>query len=220
MSLTAVTQRPGSGTAEPVTEEKLASRRREAGDREEEECVVVEEWRSHQRREEDEEEAGGRTNSTVAPGDGARNPASLLEKCGTIRQGNPQSQVLIACVHGDQLPYPVATVRLNWKGEDETIKVGVIPNLGEDLILVTDYVDFSSLLNKAGQEQVLKAWCEEIPFGVGEEENRKPRIKLSKKQKREEQQKYRLARDPRNTDSKDPPSRHLHHHRRFPTEST
>ncbi|KAJ1115011.1 hypothetical protein NDU88_003239 [Pleurodeles waltl] len=69
-----------------------------------------------------------------------------------------QSQVLIACVHGDHLPYPVATVRLNWRGDDKTITVGVIPNLGEDLNLGTDYVDFTSLLEKAGHEYVNNAW--------------------------------------------------------------
>ncbi|KAJ1177722.1 hypothetical protein NDU88_002974 [Pleurodeles waltl] len=41
MSLTAVTQRPGSGTAKPGTEEKPASRRREARDQEEEESGVI-----------------------------------------------------------------------------------------------------------------------------------------------------------------------------------
>ncbi|KAJ1088695.1 hypothetical protein NDU88_001851 [Pleurodeles waltl] len=100
----------------------------------------------------------------------------------------------------------MATVRLHWKGEDETIKVGVIPNLGEDLILGTDYVDFTSLLNEAGDELVHNAWWEEVPFGVGEEESRKPQVKLSRKQKREQRRMYQLARDPRSTDSKDPPA--------------
>ncbi|KAJ1162852.1 hypothetical protein NDU88_003317 [Pleurodeles waltl] len=121
-------------------------------------------------------------------------------------QGNPQSQVLIACVYGDQLPYPVATVRLNWKGEDETIKVGVIPHLGENLILGTDYMDFTSLLTKAGQEQILKTWWKEIPFELGKEENRKTRKTLSRKQKREQQRQYQLVRDSRPTDPKDPPA--------------
>ncbi|KAJ1200023.1 hypothetical protein NDU88_003852 [Pleurodeles waltl] len=121
-------------------------------------------------------------------------------------QGNPQSQVLIVCVHGDQRPYPVATVHLNWKGEDETITVGVIPNLGEDLNLGTDYVDFTSLLEKAGQEHVNNAWWEEAPFGVSEEETRKPRIKLSRKQKREQQWKHQNLRDPRNPDPNPPPA--------------
>ncbi|KAJ1216210.1 hypothetical protein NDU88_003816 [Pleurodeles waltl] len=89
-------------------------------------------------------------------------------------QWSLQSQVLIACVHGDQRPYPIATVRLNWRGDDETITVGVIPDLGEDLILGTDYEDFTSLLEKAGQEQVNNAWWEEAPFGVSEEAKKKP----------------------------------------------
>ncbi|KAJ1152788.1 hypothetical protein NDU88_005563 [Pleurodeles waltl] len=64
-------------------------------------------------------------------------------------QRTPQAKVLIVCVHGDQWLYPVAMVRLNWRGDDETITVGVIPNLGEDLILCTDYVNFTPLLEKA-----------------------------------------------------------------------
>ncbi|KAJ1208980.1 hypothetical protein NDU88_004359 [Pleurodeles waltl] len=97
-------------------------------------------------------------------------------------------------------PHPVATVHLNWKGEDGIITVGVIPNLGEDLILGTDYVNFTSLLDKAGQEQVNSAWWEEAPFGASEEENRKPRIKLSRKQKREQRREYRNFRDLKNLD--------------------
>ncbi|KAJ1089716.1 hypothetical protein NDU88_002861 [Pleurodeles waltl] len=112
-------------------------------------------------------------------------------------QRTPQSQVLIACVHRDQRQYPVAMVRLNWRGDDETITVGVIPNLGEDLILGTDYVDFTSLLEKASQEHVHKAWWEEAPFGASEEESRKPRITLSRKQKREQRWEHQHFRDPR-----------------------
>ncbi|KAJ1144789.1 hypothetical protein NDU88_011084 [Pleurodeles waltl] len=122
------------------------------------------------------------------------------------RQENPQSQVLIACVHGDQLPYPVATVHLNWKGDDEVITVGVIPNLGEDLILGTDYVGFTSLLEKAGQEHINNTWWEEAPFGASEEETRKPRIKLSRKQKREQQRVHQSLRDPRKPESNSPPA--------------
>ncbi|KAJ1157237.1 hypothetical protein NDU88_009952 [Pleurodeles waltl] len=84
--------------------------------------------------------------------------------------------------------------------------VGVIPNLGEDLILGMDYVNFTSLLERAGQEQVNNAWWKEVPFGVSEEENRKPRIKLSIKQKREQRRKYQHARDPINSDPKTPPA--------------
>ncbi|KAJ1121402.1 hypothetical protein NDU88_009511 [Pleurodeles waltl] len=111
-------------------------------------------------------------------------------------QGTPQSQVLLACVHGDQRPYPVATVHLNWKGEDETITVGVIPNLGEDLILGTDYVDFTSLQEKAGQERIHNAWWEEAPFGVSEEDTKLQRIKLSRKQKREHRRNHHRHDDP------------------------
>ncbi|KAJ1161310.1 hypothetical protein NDU88_001797 [Pleurodeles waltl] len=72
-------------------------------------------------------------------------------------------------------------------------------NLGEDLILGTDYVDFTSLLEKAGQERILNAWREEALFGVSEEENRKPRIKLSRKQKREQQRNHHRNVDPKNS---------------------
>ncbi|KAJ1154992.1 hypothetical protein NDU88_007730 [Pleurodeles waltl] len=115
-------------------------------------------------------------------------------------QRTPQSQVLITCVHGNQLPYPVAMVRLNWRGDDETITVGVIPDLGEDLILGTDYVDFISLLEKASQEHGNNAWCEEAPFGASEDEVRTPRIKLSRKQKREQRREHRNFHNLRNLD--------------------
>ncbi|KAJ1210005.1 hypothetical protein NDU88_005373 [Pleurodeles waltl] len=66
---------------------KAASQGREARDEEKEESGIVGEETSHHRSEEDKEEAGGRTNFTVATGGRARNPATLLEKCGTIRLG-------------------------------------------------------------------------------------------------------------------------------------
>ncbi|KAJ1189515.1 hypothetical protein NDU88_006260 [Pleurodeles waltl] len=91
----------------------------------------------------------------------------------------------------------MATVKPNWKGEDETINVGVIPNLGEDFILGTDYGDFTSLLEKAGQEHLYATWWEEALFGASEEETRKPRIKLSRKQKIEQRWEYQNLRDPR-----------------------
>ncbi|KAJ1141726.1 hypothetical protein NDU88_008054 [Pleurodeles waltl] len=65
---------------------------------------------------------------------------------------NPHTQVLITCVDGDQRLYPVATVSLNWRGAEERISVGVIPALGEDMIIGTDYEDFVPLLTKASQE--------------------------------------------------------------------
>ncbi|KAJ1185969.1 hypothetical protein NDU88_002754 [Pleurodeles waltl] len=128
----------------------------------------------------------------------------IRQKLVLTGQGNPQSQVLVACVHGDQRPYPVATVHLNLKGEDESITVGVITNLGEDLILGTDYVDFISLLEKARQEHVNNDWWEEATFGASEEETRKPQLKLSRKQKREQQWKYHNLQEPRNPDPNPP----------------
>ncbi|KAJ1169877.1 hypothetical protein NDU88_001765 [Pleurodeles waltl] len=65
-------------------------------------------------------------------------------------------------------------------------------------------MDFSFLLNKAGHEHVCKTWWEEIPLGPGEEENRTPRIKLSRKQKREQRRQYPLPRESRTTESQNP----------------
>ncbi|KAJ1201568.1 hypothetical protein NDU88_005376 [Pleurodeles waltl] len=114
----------------------------------------------------------------------------IRQKLVSPGQGDPQAQVLIACVHGDQRYYPVATVRLNWRGKEEAIRVGVLPHLDEHIILGTDYEDFPSLLNKAGQEHILRTWWEEVPIGEGEEESRRPRVILSSKQKREQRQQY------------------------------
>ncbi|KAJ1153668.1 hypothetical protein NDU88_006427 [Pleurodeles waltl] len=105
-------------------------------------------------------------------------------------QEEPHAQVLIACVHGDQRYYPVATLRMDWKGEDENMRVGVLTRLGEAVILGTDYEDFPSLLTKASQELVLRSWWEEVPVGIGEEEKRQPIEILSRKKKREQQKHY------------------------------
>ncbi|KAJ1135546.1 hypothetical protein NDU88_001985 [Pleurodeles waltl] len=110
-------------------------------------------------------------------------------------QRTPQTQVLIACVHGDQRLCPVAMVLLNWKGEDGTITVGVIPNLDEEIILSTDYINFTSLLEKASQEHVNNAWWDEAPFGASEIDVRTPKNKLSRKQKREQRREYQNVRD-------------------------
>ncbi|KAJ1165513.1 hypothetical protein NDU88_005940 [Pleurodeles waltl] len=59
-------------------------------------------------------------------------------------------------------------VPLNSRGAEETITVGMIPNLGEDLILCTDYVNFTPLLEKACQEHITNTWWEEAPFGTAE----------------------------------------------------
>ncbi|KAJ1181399.1 hypothetical protein NDU88_006606 [Pleurodeles waltl] len=82
-------------------------------------------------------------------------------------------------------------VHLNWRGDDKTITVGMIPNLGEDLILSTDYVNFTPLLEKACQEHINNAWWEEAPFGTSEMEARTQRKKLSRKQKREQRREHR-----------------------------
>ncbi|KAJ1118703.1 hypothetical protein NDU88_006891 [Pleurodeles waltl] len=97
---------------------------------------------------------------------------------------------MITCVHGDQRLYPVAMVCLNWRGTDETITVGMIPNLGEDLILGTDYVDFAPLLEKACQEHTTNTWWGEALFVTTKIEARPLRKKLSRKRKREQRLEY------------------------------
>ncbi|KAJ1100627.1 hypothetical protein NDU88_005708 [Pleurodeles waltl] len=109
----------------------------------------------------------------------------------TPEQWTPQTQVLITCVHGDQRQYPVAIVHLNWRGIEKTITVGMIPHLGEDLILGTDNKNFTPLLEKACQENMANAWWDEAPFGTTEIDVRPMRKKLSRKEKREQQQEYR-----------------------------
>ncbi|KAJ1199445.1 hypothetical protein NDU88_003279 [Pleurodeles waltl] len=79
---------------------------------------------------------------------------------------------------------------LNWRGTEETIMIGIIPNLGEDLILGTDNPDFSPLLEKACHEDVTSAWWEKAPHGVVEVEERPLKKKLSRKQKREQRKEY------------------------------
>ncbi|KAJ1085401.1 hypothetical protein NDU88_005533 [Pleurodeles waltl] len=79
---------------------------------------------------------------------------------------------------------------LNWRGTEETIAVGMISNLGEDLILGTDYVNFTPLLEKACQENIANVWWDEAPFGTTEIDARPLRKKLSRKEKREQRQKY------------------------------
>ncbi|KAJ1191765.1 hypothetical protein NDU88_001081 [Pleurodeles waltl] len=52
-------------------------------------------------------------------------------------------KVLITCVHGDSKIYPVAIIQINWRGKEESHLVGVIPDLGEDLILVSGTLRFA-----------------------------------------------------------------------------
>ncbi|KAJ1128101.1 hypothetical protein NDU88_006480 [Pleurodeles waltl] len=102
----------------------------------------------------------------------------------------PTIMVLITCVHGDQRYYPLATIRLKWRDRTEPLRVGVLPRLDEDIILGTDYEDFPSLLDKAGQEHLLRTWWEESPSGLDKEEPKEARVILSRRQKREQRHYY------------------------------
>ncbi|KAJ1176042.1 hypothetical protein NDU88_001326 [Pleurodeles waltl] len=79
---------------------------------------------------------------------------------------------------------------MKWRDANETLKVGVLSHLEEDIIIGTDYTDFFTLLTKAGQEHTLKTWWEEVPFGAGEGVSRTPKITLSKREKRVQRQHY------------------------------
>ncbi|KAJ1178903.1 hypothetical protein NDU88_004144 [Pleurodeles waltl] len=105
-------------------------------------------------------------------------------------QGLPQAQVLIGCVQGGQKYYPVAVINFQWKEEKETLKVGVLPHLEEDIIIGTDYAVFSLLLTKAGQEHTLRMRWKEVPYDAGEGVSCIPRDHLSKRQKRIQRQQY------------------------------
>ncbi|KAJ1159501.1 hypothetical protein NDU88_000008 [Pleurodeles waltl] len=74
--------------------------------------------------------------------------------------------------------------------EKETLKVGVLPHLEEDIITGTDYAAFSLLLTKAGQEHTLKMWWKEVPYDTREAASQHPRKHLSKRQKRIQRQQY------------------------------
>ncbi|KAJ1146406.1 hypothetical protein NDU88_012683 [Pleurodeles waltl] len=81
-------------------------------------------------------------------------------------------------------------VLLNWRGAKEQITVGMIPALGEDLIIGPDYDNFTSLLAKASQENVTNTWWEEAPYGKAEVEESPLRLKLSRKQEQEQRRYY------------------------------
>ncbi|KAJ1130222.1 hypothetical protein NDU88_008578 [Pleurodeles waltl] len=95
----------------------------------------------------------------------------------------PNAQVLITCVHGDRKTYPVAAVSINWRGQEECLSVGVIPDLGEDMIIGTDYDAFAHLLNNANQDHMANSWWKEAPFVSTDIEESSIRRKLSKKKK-------------------------------------
>ncbi|KAJ1181000.1 hypothetical protein NDU88_006211 [Pleurodeles waltl] len=105
-------------------------------------------------------------------------------------QEDSETQVLIACVHGDQRYYPPATIWLKWRDRTETLRVGVLPRLDEDIILCTDYEDLPSLLDKAGQEHLLRTWWEEVPRGLVKEEPKEAWVTLSRRKKREQRYYY------------------------------
>ncbi|KAJ1149271.1 hypothetical protein NDU88_002083 [Pleurodeles waltl] len=105
-------------------------------------------------------------------------------------QWDPNTQVLITCVHGDRETYPVATIEINWRGHEEYLSVGVIPELGEDMIIGTDYEAFPQLLNTANQDHISDSWWEEAPFVSFNIEGNNPIRKLSKAQKRKQNRLY------------------------------
>ncbi|KAJ1205332.1 hypothetical protein NDU88_000767 [Pleurodeles waltl] len=80
----------------------------------------------------------------------------------------------------------------------ETLRVGVLPRLDEDIILGTDYEDFPSLLEKAGQEHLLGTWWEEAPSGLDKEEPKEARVTLSRRQNREQRHSYAQKSLPQN----------------------
>ncbi|KAJ1124421.1 hypothetical protein NDU88_002882 [Pleurodeles waltl] len=75
----AVTLHSGSHTAGPENKEKAASQGRAAHNKETEESGVVEVQADFSGKV--NERSDGETEFTAAPGGGARNPATLLEKC-------------------------------------------------------------------------------------------------------------------------------------------
>ncbi|KAJ1107527.1 hypothetical protein NDU88_004917 [Pleurodeles waltl] len=78
----------------------------------------------------------------------------------------------------------------------ESVASAVIPDLGEDMIIGTDYDALAHLLNNANQYHIANAWWKEAPFVSSEIQEPNTRRKLSKKQKREQKQGYRTNSDP------------------------
>ncbi|KAJ1172129.1 hypothetical protein NDU88_003979 [Pleurodeles waltl] len=100
------------------------------------------------------------------------------------KQTMSQAHVLIACVHGDQSYYPVAMITFQFRGEEEPLRVGVLPHLEEDIIIGTDYTAFTQLLNKAGEEHTMRKWWDEIPQDTVMADTRSLKLYLSRRQKR------------------------------------
>ncbi|KAJ1155149.1 hypothetical protein NDU88_007884 [Pleurodeles waltl] len=103
------------------------------------------------------------------------------------RQAVSQTHVLIACVPSY---YPVAMIRFQWRGEEETLRVGVLPHLEEDIIIGTDYTALPQLVSKAGEEHMMKRWWEEVPYDTEIAETRPIKPRLSKRQKRVQRQQH------------------------------
>ncbi|KAJ1181686.1 hypothetical protein NDU88_006888 [Pleurodeles waltl] len=108
----------------------------------------------------------------------------------------PNAQVLITGVHGDRKTYSVATVSSNWGGQEQFLSIGVIPDLGENMIIGTDYCAFAHLLNNVNQDHIANSWWNDAPLVSSEIEEHNTRRKLSKKQKREQKQGYWTNSDP------------------------
>ncbi|KAJ1177905.1 hypothetical protein NDU88_003157 [Pleurodeles waltl] len=53
-----------------------------------------------------------------------------------------------------------------------------------------DYIAFTALLNKAGEEHMLHKWWEEVPYDLEVTETQSPKDHLSKRQKRIQRQQY------------------------------
>ncbi|KAJ1188366.1 hypothetical protein NDU88_005127 [Pleurodeles waltl] len=81
-----------------------------------------------------------------------------------------------------------ARIRFQWRGEEETLRVGVLPHLEEDIIIGTDYAAFPRLLSKAGEEHMMKKWWKEVPYDTEIAETRPIKPPLSKQQKRAQRQ--------------------------------
>ncbi|KAJ1106786.1 hypothetical protein NDU88_004184 [Pleurodeles waltl] len=123
-----------------------------------------------------------------------RTGRSRWSHLGTKETDSGKQDASACCASGEawqtQKYYPVAQVHLQWRGENEMLKVGVLPHLEEDIIIGTDYADFPTLLTKAGQEHTLKSWWEDVPFEAGVGLSRDPKVPLTGREKRVQRKQY------------------------------
>ncbi|KAJ1181655.1 hypothetical protein NDU88_006858 [Pleurodeles waltl] len=115
---------------------------------------------------------------------------------------DPNTQVLIT--YGRKT-YPVATMGINWRGHEEYLSVGVIPDRGEEMIIGTDYEAFPQLLETANQDKFPVSWWEEAPSVSSNIEGSSPRRKLTKAQKREQKRLHQKETVTPNTPLPEPP---------------